>query len=83
LPVYVRFQDLRTAGIVSNWPQLYNLIDDQGFPAGVMLSPNIRAWNVEDVRAWLDARPVERKKVVAPPHLMKKTAAPQTEETKL
>ena len=31
-----------------------------------MLSPNIRAWNVADVREWLDGRPVERKKVVAP-----------------
>jgi hypothetical protein len=66
LPVFVRFHDLRAAGIVSNWPQLYNLIDEYGFPAGVMLSPNRRAWNVDDVRAWLDSRPTERKKVVVP-----------------
>jgi hypothetical protein len=66
LPHYVRFHDLRAAGIVSNWPQLYNLINDYGFPAGVMLSPNIRAWNVDVVRAWLDGRPTERKKVAAP-----------------
>jgi hypothetical protein len=71
LPVFVRFHDLRAAGIVGNWPQLYNLIDDYGFPAGVMLSPNARAWKVEDVRAWLDGRPMERKAIA--PHRAKQT----------
>jgi hypothetical protein len=66
LPVFVRIHDLRAAGIVSNWAQLYNLIDEYGFPHGVMLSPNTRAWNVAEVRAWLGARPTERKKVIAP-----------------
>jgi hypothetical protein len=66
LPVFVRFHDLRAAGIVSNWPQLYNLIDDYGFPSGVMLSPNTRAWRVKDVQCALANRPTERKKVVAP-----------------
>jgi hypothetical protein len=60
-PVFVRFHDLRAAGIVSNWPQLYNLIDDYGFPAGMLLSPNCRVWDVRDVHVWLDARPTERK----------------------
>lgn len=75
LPVFVRFHDLRAAKIVGNWAQLYNLINDYGFPAGVMLSPNIRAWNIEDVRAWLDTRPSERKKVVAPRHIKEEEAA--------
>jgi hypothetical protein len=66
LPAFVRFHDLRAAGIVSNWPQLYNLIDDYGFPAGMLLSPNCRVWDVQDVRVWLDARPTERK-IVNPP----------------
>jgi hypothetical protein len=57
----VRFYDLRAAGIVGNWPQLYNLIDDYGFPAGRLLSPNCRVWEVRDVLVWLDARPTERK----------------------
>jgi hypothetical protein len=69
LPVFVRFHDLRAAGIVSNWPQLYNLIDDYGFPAGVMLSPNCRVWNVEDVQSWLVSRPTERK--IIPPRKQK------------
>jgi hypothetical protein len=66
LPAFVRFHDLRAAGIVSNWPQLYNLIDDYGFPAGMLLSPNCRVWDVQHVRVWLDARPTERK-IVNPP----------------
>jgi Prophage CP4-57 regulatory protein (AlpA) len=64
LPSCVRYHDLRSAGIVSNWPQLYNLIDDCGFPEGVMLSPNTRAWRIEDIERWLASRPTERKKVV-------------------
>jgi Prophage CP4-57 regulatory protein (AlpA) len=63
LPQFVRFADLRSAGIVSNWPQLYNLIDVCGFPEGVMLSPNARAWRVEDIERWLASRPTRRKKI--------------------
>jgi hypothetical protein len=65
LPHYVRFRDLRAAGIVDNWQQLFRLIEDYGFPPGQLLSPNVRAWNRDEVRKWLDARPVERK-VIAP-----------------
>jgi predicted DNA-binding transcriptional regulator AlpA len=65
LPKFVRFHDLRAVGIVSNWPQLYNLIDEYDFPPGVLLSPNIRAWDIEEVQRWLASRPTERK-IVAP-----------------
>jgi predicted DNA-binding transcriptional regulator AlpA len=65
LPTFVRFHDLRAVGIVSNWPQLYNLIDDYDFPPGVLLSPNIRAWDIAEVQRWLASRPSERK-IVAP-----------------
>jgi predicted DNA-binding transcriptional regulator AlpA len=65
LPTFVRFHDLRAVGIVSNWPQLYNLIDDYDFPPGVLLSPNIRAWDIEEVQRWLASRPTDRK-IVAP-----------------
>jgi hypothetical protein len=65
LPYYVRFRDLRAANIVDNWQQLFRLINDYGFPCGTLLSPNVRAWDREEVRKWLDARPVERK-IIAP-----------------
>jgi hypothetical protein len=65
LPHYVRFRDLRASGIIHNWQQLCRLIEDYNFPPGQLLSPNVRAWNRDDVRKWLDARPVERK-IIAP-----------------
>jgi hypothetical protein len=66
LPVFVRFRDLRAAGICDNWTQVFRLIEDYGFPSGVLLSPNIRAWDVDAIRRWLENRPTERK-IIAPP----------------
>jgi predicted DNA-binding transcriptional regulator AlpA len=59
----VRFADIQAAGIARSWTQLNRLIDDDGFPVGVMLSPNIRAWELAHVMAWLATRPTERKPV--------------------
>jgi predicted DNA-binding transcriptional regulator AlpA len=63
LPVYVRARDIRDAGIARNWPTLTRLIEEEGFPRGVMLSPNIRAWRLDEIEQWLETRPVERKPV--------------------
>src|SRR5262245_23056476 len=63
LPIYVRARDIRDAGIARNWPTLTRLIEEEGFPRGVMLSPNIRAWRLDEIEAWLATRPVERKPV--------------------
>src|SRR5262245_60234744 len=63
LPVYVRFHDIQAAGIAGSWTQLNRLIDEEGFPVGCMLSPNIRAWKLAEVEAWLATRPTERKSV--------------------
>jgi hypothetical protein len=79
LPVYVRFHDLRAAGIVSKWPQLYNLIEDNEFPEGVLLSPNCRAWPLSDVERWLASRPSQRKKIAAGFHTRTTAASKQTE----
>ena len=62
-PTFCRFADLVTAGVTSNWPHLLRLIDCEGFPVGVMLSRNIRAWDVDEVRRWLAERPTARKVV--------------------
>jgi predicted DNA-binding transcriptional regulator AlpA len=61
LPVYVRFRDISAAGIARNWPTLTRLIQEDDFPPGVMLSPNIRAWKLVEIEQWLERRPVERK----------------------
>ena len=63
LPVYVRSRDINAAGIAKNWPTLTRLIEEENFPRGVMLSPNIRAWRLDEIEAWLETRPVERKPV--------------------
>jgi predicted DNA-binding transcriptional regulator AlpA len=54
---YVRFRDLVAAGIVYNWPTLLRLIDREGFPVGIWLGPNTRAWRVDEVESWLANRP--------------------------
>ena len=52
----LRFADLRRLEIVNNRVTLGRWIDTLGFPAGVMLGPNTRAWKAVDVKQWLDQR---------------------------
>ncbi len=73
LPHYVRFRDLRSSGIVENWEQLSKLIERENFPQGRLLSPNVRAWTVDEITTWLASRPTERK---AGPQRRKEAAAP-------
>jgi predicted DNA-binding transcriptional regulator AlpA len=56
LPVLCRFCDLVAANITTSWAQLRNQIEREGFPRGVMLSKNVRAWAIRDVEAWLAER---------------------------
>jgi hypothetical protein len=65
LPVFVRYTDLEAAGIVNNWTTLLRLIDVEGFPPGVMIGPNTRAWRADEVEQWLAERPSARK--IMPP----------------
>ena len=57
---YVRFAGLKARGIVSNHVTLKRWIEKEGFPSGILLGPNTRAWREEDVEAWLASRPTER-----------------------
>jgi predicted DNA-binding transcriptional regulator AlpA len=63
LPIFIRYADLCAAGIISNWTTLRRLIDDEGFPSGVMIGPNTRAWRLDEVEAWLAGRPIARKPI--------------------
>ena len=54
---YLRFEDLRDAGIVRNRPTLYRWMNELGFPRGILLGPNSRAWPEEEVLRWLSTRP--------------------------
>lgn len=64
---FLRFCDLVEMGVVNNRPQLSNMINNYGFPIGRKLGPNTRCWTTEEVIAWCNARPTERKPK-RPPH---------------
>lgn len=57
--VYLRVPDLIAIGIIKSWTDLVRLIAEHGFPAGILLSPKVRVWTVEEVKGWLDSRPVK------------------------
>jgi predicted DNA-binding transcriptional regulator AlpA len=57
----IRYNDLVEKGVVNSRMTLKRLIDDQGFPPGVLITPNARAWEEEKVDAWITARPAARK----------------------
>ena len=53
---YLRFADLKARGIVNNRVTLKNWITKHGFPPGVKLGPNTRAWPEPEINAWIEAR---------------------------
>jgi predicted DNA-binding transcriptional regulator AlpA len=55
-PQFLRFNDLREQGIVSNRMTLQRWIRARGFPAGIAMSPRIRAWASDEVLAWIEQR---------------------------
>ena len=59
---YYRFDDLARVGIVKNRVTLYRWIKNEGFPGGVMLGPNTRAWLKDEIDRWCSSRVTDRKK---------------------
>jgi len=55
----LRFSDLQANGIISNRTTLYRWIKREGFPTGVLLGPNSRAWPEDLVLDWLKSRPTD------------------------
>jgi hypothetical protein len=64
---FSRYRDLKARKIVENRTQLKHLIEKYGFPSGVMLGPNTRAWPDDELELWLSARPVAGAADVAKP----------------
>ena len=56
---YLRFADLAERQIVNNRTTLHRWICDYGFPPGILLGPNTRAWPADQVEAWLEERVAE------------------------
>jgi predicted DNA-binding transcriptional regulator AlpA len=57
----IHYADLVAKGIVNSRMTLKRIIDNQGFPPGIRVTPNSRAWIEEDVDAWIVGRPSARK----------------------
>jgi predicted DNA-binding transcriptional regulator AlpA len=57
----IRYSDLVKKGVVNSRMTLKRLIDAQDFPTGRLITPNSRAWDEEEVDAWIAARPTARK----------------------
>ena len=58
---WLRFADLKRMKVVTNHVTLRRWQERDGFPAGVMLGPNTRAWRRSWVEEWLASRPTENK----------------------
>jgi hypothetical protein len=58
---YLRFADLKAAGIVNNWPSLKNRIEKFGFPPGRLIGPNSRVWSEPEIADYIASRPTDRK----------------------
>lgn len=54
------FKELQAHGFVPNRATLANWIRTEGFPPGIMLGPNRRAWPEHEVAQWLSTRPTHR-----------------------
>ena len=53
---FLRYSDLQAAGIVLNRMTLSRWIRHYGFPPGILLGPNTRAWPADEVEAWIESR---------------------------
>jgi predicted DNA-binding transcriptional regulator AlpA len=58
---WLRFADLKARGIVNSQMTLWRMVKNEGFPAGVLLTPNVRAYREDLVDAWLEGRPTASK----------------------
>ncbi len=58
---FLRYPDLVAKGVVRSRMTLWRLIQDEGFPPGVLISPNARVWDEDAVSAWIASRPSAKK----------------------
>ncbi len=56
---YLRFADLVARQIVNNRTTLSRWIKNYGFPPGVLIGPNTRAWTDDEIEAWQEAKAAE------------------------
>jgi predicted DNA-binding transcriptional regulator AlpA len=54
----LNFEDLKARRLFTNRMTLMRAINLHGFPPGIMVTPNRRAWFVDEVEQWLASRPI-------------------------
>jgi predicted DNA-binding transcriptional regulator AlpA len=59
----LRFPDFIARGLFHSRMTLKRAIDTQGFPPGVLITPNARVWGEDEVNAWVASRPAARKAI--------------------
>jgi predicted DNA-binding transcriptional regulator AlpA len=57
----IDYNALVEKGVVNSRMTLKRLIDDHGFPPGILVTPNARRWDEDLVDAWVANRPTARK----------------------
>jgi predicted DNA-binding transcriptional regulator AlpA len=58
---WLSYTDLEAMKIFGSRMSLKRAIDNLGFPAGTLVTPNRRRWREDEVEAWIAARPSSRK----------------------
>jgi predicted DNA-binding transcriptional regulator AlpA len=58
--VLLRFNDLKRMGLFSSHNKLKRKIERDGFPPGIWVGENSKAWLQSEVMAWLASRPTTR-----------------------
>ena len=61
LPTFIRYPELKAAGLVKNWTNLRERILHHGFPPGRLIGPNMRAWTPEEIRDYVASCPTAPK----------------------
>lgn len=59
----LRYSDLVERGLFRSRMTLRRAIAEQGFPAGILLTPNCRVWAVAEIDAYVASRPSGKKTV--------------------
>jgi predicted DNA-binding transcriptional regulator AlpA len=59
--MYVDYHGLVSKGVFNSRMTLWRAIRDHGFPPGILITPNRRAWTEDEVGAWIALRPTAPK----------------------
>jgi predicted DNA-binding transcriptional regulator AlpA len=60
---FLRFSDLKSRGLVSNWQTLLRWIETESFPKGRRLGPNTRVWTEGEIDNWIASRPAAEREL--------------------